>query len=222
MVDRSVGVPEETGYKCHDAQPEDDGVRHKPGENKASSFLEWLKHMIMKLPLRINQNLWLQLYSIFGFGYIFENKINPISRWFLCNTKFVQLTLSTEHNRKTCLKTTPKPFCLNSCFQLTSKSWSFDKYTTTEQIWIIPSFGMWRRVDLVWTDVPRSRIFQPWRWRRYVPPKRRVTQDLHGATSQKTAFYIKVNVRKKTGSLNRRGWKELHNKELYNISSPSI
>jgi hypothetical protein len=75
--------------------------------------------------------------------------------------------------------------------------------------------GMWRLVDLVWTDVseeliasifrveksarayfhlltlvPRSRIFLPWRWRRYAPPKRRFTQDIHGATSQKTAFLI--------------------------------
>jgi hypothetical protein len=29
-----------------------------------------------------------------------------------------------------------------------------------------------------------------WRWRRYVPPKRRLTPYLHGATSQKTAFFI--------------------------------
>jgi hypothetical protein len=33
-------------------------------------------------------------------------------------------------------------------------------------------------------------IFLPWRWRRYFPPKRRFTQDIHGATSQKTAFSI--------------------------------
>jgi hypothetical protein len=39
------------------------------------------------------------------------------------------------------------------------------------------------------TLVPRSRIFLPWRWRRYVPPKRQFTQDLHGVTSQKTAFF---------------------------------
>jgi hypothetical protein len=31
--------------------------------------------------------------------------------------------------------------------------------------------------------------FIPWRWRWYVPPKRRFTQDLYGATSQKTAFF---------------------------------
>jgi hypothetical protein len=70
---------------------------------------------------------------------------------------------------------------------------------------------MWRRVHAVkWTDVsderiasiftvvktaseepawagssPRSRIFLPWRWRRYVPPKRRfIPQHLYGATSQ--------------------------------------
>jgi hypothetical protein len=28
------------------------------------------------------------------------------------------------------------------------------------------------------------------KWRRYVPPKRRITQDLHGATSQKTKFFV--------------------------------
>jgi hypothetical protein len=39
------------------------------------------------------------------------------------------------------------------------------------------------------TLVPHSRIFLPWRWRRYVPPKRRFTQDVHRATSQKTAFF---------------------------------
>jgi hypothetical protein len=30
----------------------------------------------------------------------------------------------------------------------------------------------------------------PWRWRRYTPPKRRLTKYLHGATSQKTAFFM--------------------------------
>jgi hypothetical protein len=30
---------------------------------------------------------------------------------------------------------------------------------------------------------PGSRIFLPWRWTRYVPRKRRFTEDLHGATS---------------------------------------
>jgi hypothetical protein len=44
------------------------------------------------------------------------------------------------------------------------------------------------------TLVPRSRIL-PWRWRRYVPPKRRLTHDLHGATSQKTAFFIVTAVK---------------------------
>jgi hypothetical protein len=43
------------------------------------------------------------------------------------------------------------------------------------------------------TLVPRSQIFLPWRWRRYIHPKRRFTQDLHGATSQKTAFFRHVH-----------------------------
>jgi hypothetical protein len=68
---------------------------------------------------------------------------------------------------------------------------------------------MWRRVDLVSTDVseeriancdplltlvPRSRIFLPRRWGRYVLPKRQFTQDLHGATSQRQnspSYFIK-------------------------------
>jgi hypothetical protein len=63
---------------------------------------------------------------------------------------------------------------------------------------------MWRRVDLVWIDVSEERITSIFRveksaseepaWaggcRWYVPPKRRFTQDLHGATSQKTTFFI--------------------------------
>jgi hypothetical protein len=39
---------------------------------------------------------------------------------------------------------------------------------------------MWRRVDLVWT---------------YVSEERRLTQNLHGATSQKTAFFIVTAVK---------------------------
>jgi hypothetical protein len=82
--------------------------------------------------------------------------------------------------------------------------------------WRMPSSGIWRRVDLVnWTNVseervasifricchlltlvPRSRIFLPWRWRRFVPQKRQFnSQDLHSATSQKTAFFIVTAVK---------------------------
>jgi hypothetical protein len=43
------------------------------------------------------------------------------------------------------------------------------------------------------TLVYRLRIFLTWRWRRYVPPKRRLMQDLHSATSQKTTFFISVS-----------------------------
>jgi hypothetical protein len=46
--------------------------------------------------------------------------------------------------------------------------------------WRMPSSGMWRCADLVWTDV----------WE-----DRRLTQDLHSATSQKTAFFIVTAVK---------------------------
>jgi hypothetical protein len=45
------------------------------------------------------------------------------------------------------------------------------------------------------TLVTRSRIFLPWRWRRYVPPRRRLTHDLHSATSQKTTLFIFTSVK---------------------------
>jgi hypothetical protein len=63
--------------------------------------------------------------------------------------------------------------------------------------WRMPSSGMWRSVYLVWwllTPVPRSRISLPWRWRQYIPPKRRFTQHLPGATSQNTALFIVTTV----------------------------
>jgi hypothetical protein len=64
------------------------------------------------------------------------------------------------------------------------------------------SSGMFRRVALVRTDVseelsapsirvPRigDRFLSPSWWRRYVPPKRRLLQEPHGITSQKTPFF---------------------------------
>jgi hypothetical protein len=40
------------------------------------------------------------------------------------------------------------------------------------------------------TRVHHLRIVPPWRWRRYVPPKRRFTRVIHSATSQKTTSFI--------------------------------
>jgi hypothetical protein len=70
---------------------------------------------------------------------------------------------------------------------------------------------MWRCVGLVLTDVSEERIASIFReeksareepvWaggcrlRRYVPPKRRLTQDLHSATSQETTFFIVTAVK---------------------------
>jgi hypothetical protein len=40
-----------------------------------------------------------------------------------------------------------------------------------------------------------SRIFLHCKWKRYVPPKRRLIQDLHRATSQNTTFFIVTAVK---------------------------
>jgi hypothetical protein len=47
--------------------------------------------------------------------------------------------------------------------------------------WLFPTGGS--VCSHLATRVLRSPIFLPWRWRRYVPPKRRLTQELHSATS---------------------------------------
>jgi hypothetical protein len=90
---------------------------------------------------------------------------------------------------------TPGPIrSLNICWTL--HQGPFGNWTFVRKIWgfhVIGyegmlSSGMWLLVDLVSTDVSEESI--AWRWRRYVPPKRRFKQDLHGATSQKTASWI--------------------------------
>jgi hypothetical protein len=45
-------------------------------------------------------------------------------------------------------------------------------------------------LTLVRSRISSFPLLLPWRWRRYVPPKRRLTQYVHGAKSQKTAFFI--------------------------------
>jgi hypothetical protein len=63
------------------------------------------------------------------------------------------------------------------------------------------------------TLVPRSRTFLPWRLKWYVPPKRHFTQDLHGATSQKTAIFIATAV--KTSNLTRLNILRLHSSGIW-------
>jgi hypothetical protein len=67
---------------------------------------------------------------------------------------------------------------------------------------MVLSSGMWRCVDLVWTDISEERIASIFRAEKSVskelacaggdnvPPKCRFTQNLHGATSQKTEFFV--------------------------------
>jgi hypothetical protein len=81
------------------------------------------------------------------------------------------------------------------CIQVTC----FDQHWS----WRMPTSGMWRMCEPTFRrnvlppssgqKNPRARnqLEQvPAVCRRYVPPKRRFTQDLHGATSQKTTFFI--------------------------------
>jgi hypothetical protein len=74
------------------------------------------------------------------------------------------------------------------------------------------------------TLVHRSWIFLPWRWRRYVPPKRRLTQYLHSATSQKTTFFIvaavKASNRKKDSRVVRLEEKSLLPTQFTNLRFP--
>jgi hypothetical protein len=57
-------------------------------------------------------------------------------------------------------------------------------------LWRISSCGMWRRV-VCWDATDVSDFFLPWRWRRYVSPKRLLHLNrLHGVTSQKIILFI--------------------------------
>jgi hypothetical protein len=57
-------------------------------------------------------------------------------------------------------------------------------------------FDWWLVCSHLLTLVLRTRIFLPWRWRRYVPPKRRFNPlHLNGATPQKNAFFIVTAVK---------------------------
>jgi hypothetical protein len=77
--------------------------------------------------------------------------------------------------------------------------------------------------------VPHLQILLPWRWKRYNPPKRRFTQELHSTTTQKMSFFhlftiqrapitlvSKVIINKHnndlvTGMLHSAGWRSVTN-----------
>jgi hypothetical protein len=60
---------------------------------------------------------------------------------------------------------------------------------SSPRITVIPAGGLFLLATCSHTGFLLA-DFRPWRWRWYLPPKRRFTQDLHGATSQKTSFFI--------------------------------
>jgi hypothetical protein len=67
-------------------------------------------------------------------------------------------------------------------------------------LWRMSSSGMLCRVDILLTDncsrwFIARRFLIPCRWRRYVPPKRRLTKYVHCSTSQNTTFFIDTAVK---------------------------
>jgi hypothetical protein len=100
------------------------------------------------------------------------------------------------------------PFSLMPC-----KVWHWSYVWCEEmQDWRVSSSGIWRRVvHWVSTDVSDENIachllacwffllnlfLRPWRWRRYVPPKRRLKPNgLHGGISQKMIIFITTAVK---------------------------
>jgi hypothetical protein len=74
--------------------------------------------------------------------------------------------------------------------------------------WRMPSSGMWRCVDLVWTDVSEERLF---------------TQDLHGVRSKKTAFFIVTAVKTLNLTYNLSvNWSLIHVKPILYTSISSV
>jgi hypothetical protein len=59
----------------------------------------------------------------------------------------------------------------------------------SDQVQISRIWGFHSSASHLLMLVPHSWIFLSWRWGRYIPPKQKFTQDLHGATSQKMAFF---------------------------------
>jgi hypothetical protein len=84
--------------------------------------------------------------------------------------------------------------CTSHRAYLCLRAWSDQRRNSVAYVHLPIVCKIWDVCSHLLTLVPRSRIFLPWRWRRYIPQKRRLTQDLHGATSQKTTFYTVYNL----------------------------
>jgi hypothetical protein len=143
------------------------------------------------------QNSFFWIIIFWSSKYILHHKIywrlqydiNLVQKWFIKN-----------YMKSSILKTNIISFTCkmnNIHFNYYVLCWWYFKQVNCKRSWRTPSSWMWYRVDLVWANIspPHSQIFLPWRWRLYVPPKLRFTQDLHGATSQKVAFFIVTTVK---------------------------
>jgi hypothetical protein len=71
--------------------------------------------------------------------------------------------------------------CADHATRSILKSFRVEESASEESAWTVCSY--------LFTLVPSSQILLPWKWRRYDPPKRRFTQELYGATTQKRVFF---------------------------------
>jgi hypothetical protein len=69
-----------------------------------------------------------------------------------------------------------------------------EKSASEEPAWECGS-NVNRRFGGTYHQLQGRKIRERWRWRRYIPPKRRFIQDLQGNTSEKTLFFIVTAVK---------------------------
>jgi hypothetical protein len=99
------------------------------------------------------------------------------------NAHHVRLKVFTAVTMKNAVLWDVAPF--SSCVDRRIVSiFRVEKYLSEE-----PAWAGGYRLNYLLMLVPRSRIFLPRRWRRYVLPKSRFTQELNSPTSQKTIFF---------------------------------
>jgi hypothetical protein len=107
-----------------------------------------------------------------GFGICKQSCLK--ANFFLVYVRFVEVFTAVTKKNVVLWDVAPCSSCVNRRFRRTCR---------------LHLHALYASIYLL-TLLPRSRVFLPWRWKRYVPPKRRFTQELHGATSQKTASFV--------------------------------
>jgi hypothetical protein len=72
-----------------------------------------------------------------------------------------------------------------------------ERFWKTQDLRMSPSSGTWSLLSRPLLLVSCSADFSPWKWRSYVPPKRRFTYGLRGTISQMMDTWTKHNLHQK-------------------------